>query len=106
MNVIVDTPVWSLALRRRQPSSEPEVFELAAVIRNGRAMIIGAIRQELLTGVADESNYQRLREHLRAFPNLSLNEADFEDAAAFFNQCRARGIAGSNTDFLICAAAV
>jgi len=32
--------------------------------------------------------------------------ADYEEAATFFNRCRAKGIQGSNTDFLICAVAV
>jgi predicted nuclease of predicted toxin-antitoxin system len=30
---------------------------------------------------------------------------DYEEAASFFNHCRAKGIQGSNTDFLICAVA-
>ena len=39
------------------------------------------------------------------FPNLELNIADYELAAEFFNTCRSNGVQGSNTDFLICAAA-
>ena len=30
---------------------------------------------------------------------------DYEKAAEYFNLCRKKGIQGSNTDFLICAAA-
>jgi predicted nucleic acid-binding protein len=44
-------------------------------------------------------------EHLRAFPDTELATADFEEAAAFYNRCREKGIQGSNTDFLICAVA-
>ncbi len=36
---------------------------------------------------------------------LSMNIADYELAAEFFNTCRSNGVQGSNTDFLICAAA-
>ena len=50
--------------------------------------------------------YQTLREYLRPFPDVELEMDDYEQAAAFFNRCRARGIQGSNTDFLICAVAV
>lgn len=68
--------------------------------------MLGPVRQELLSGVPDQRQYETLREHLRAFPDLALVTADYEEAAASFNRCRARGVQGSNTDFLICAAAV
>jgi predicted nucleic acid-binding protein len=106
MSVVVDTSVWSLALRRRRASNEPEARELADLIREGRASIIGPIRQEILSGVRAEPQYQTLREYLRPFPDLELMVDDYEEAAAFFNRCRARGVQGSNTDFLICAVAV
>ncbi|MBV8201991.1 MAG: PIN domain nuclease, partial [Acidobacteria bacterium] len=41
----------------------------------------------------------------RAFPDLAVTTADHESAAQLFNRCRARGVQGSNTDFLICAVA-
>lgn len=69
-------------------------------------MIIGPIRQELLSGIKERAQFERLREHLRAFPDVTVTTEDYEEAAAFFNQCRDRGIQGSNTDFLICAVAV
>jgi predicted nucleic acid-binding protein len=50
--------------------------------------------------------FELLREHVRAFPDLSLETADYEAAASAFNRCRDRGIQGSNTDFLICATAL
>ena len=49
--------------------------------------------------------FATLREHLQGFPDETLETADFERAAEHFNTCRARGVQGSNTDFLICAAA-
>ena len=68
--------------------------------------MIGAIRQELLSGIKERLHFDRLRENLRAFPDSEVTSADYEDAASFFNRCRAKGIQGSNTDFLICAIAV
>jgi predicted nucleic acid-binding protein len=44
--------------------------------------------------------------HLRSFPDLEIETADYEEAAAAFNRCCKRGIQVSNTDFLICAAAL
>ena len=105
MNVLVDTSVWSLALRRRRLTQAPETSELAELIREGRVSLLGPVRQELLSGIADEKQYTVLRDHLRAFPDVALDPGDYEEAATFFNRCRARGVQGSNTDFLICAAA-
>jgi len=60
----------------------------------------------LLSGVRDVKQFATLREQLRAFPDLALETEDFEQAAEFYNQCRAKGIQGSTIDFLICAIAV
>lgn len=103
MKVLVDTSVWSLALRRSKSENGPEAAELAALVDEGRVVMIGAIRQELLSGIRVASAFQRLRDQLRAFPDLPLIAGDHEEAADCFNRCRTRGIQGSNTDFLICA---
>jgi predicted nucleic acid-binding protein len=105
MNVVVDTSVWSLALRRLRSARSPEVLELAELIREGRAAMLGPVRQELLSGVPSAELFETLRGTLKAFPDVVLESEDYEEAAAFFNRCRAKGVQGSNTDFLICAAA-
>ncbi len=105
MNVIVDTSIWSLALRRAKRVDGSATRELADLIEEGRVVMLGAVRQELLSGIKDKKQLEMLREQLRAFPDLELETSDYEDAASAFNQCRERGIQGSNTDFLICAAA-
>jgi predicted nucleic acid-binding protein len=104
MRVVVDTSVWSLALRRRAPG-HPAVDELRQLITSGRVAMLGPIRQEVLSGIRETSSFERLRDHLRAFPDEPLAAADYERAAECFNACRARGLRGSNTDFLLCAAA-
>jgi len=104
MSVLVDTSVWSLALRRRQVDEESEIVrELGALIADGLVVMIGPIRQELLSGIPNKRRFGVLRDHLRAFPDLPLEMIDFERAAEQFTACRLRGIQGSNTDFLICA---
>ncbi|MGA8541500.1 MAG: PIN domain-containing protein [Terriglobales bacterium] len=109
MMVLVDTPVWSMALRRRPEqlsgSQRGLATVLAELIREGRAQMVGPIRQELLSGIREETQFKRIRDYLRSFPEPSLEAADYEDAARMSNQCRSRGIAGSPVDFLICAAA-
>lgn len=105
MKVLIDTSVWSLALRRNQPASSPVVAELIELIREVRGQMIGPVRQELLSGIKSQVQFQKLRNHLRAFPDLEITTRDFESAAEYFNVCRGKGIQGSNTDFLICAIA-
>ena len=105
MKVLVDTSVWSLALRRRGGADRPEAVELRSLIDEGRVAMIGLIRQELLSGVRTHAAFEQLRDHLRPFSDESLETGDFERAAEHFNTCRARGLQGSNADFLICAVA-
>lgn len=109
MKVIVDTSVWSLALRRQSaPGKSNEIGEgreLRRLIADGNVAIIGPIRQELLSGIRESAQFERVRTKLAAFRDVILESADYETAAAFFNKCRTKGIQGSNTDFLICAVA-
>jgi predicted nucleic acid-binding protein len=78
---------------------------LVELIREDRACIIGPVRQELLSGIREESQFVRIRGVMRAFDDVLLAVDDYELAARFDNQCRAAGIMGSGVDFLICAAA-
>lgn len=106
MKVIVDTSVWSLALRRNKQDSSAPVQELRYIIHGHRVQMIGPIRQEILSGIRSKSQFKKLREHLESFPDLPILTEDYVTAAQFFNHCRSKGIQGSNTDFLICAVAV
>ena len=107
--VLVDTPIWSLALRRTAADLNTReqllTDALGELIRNGRAKIIGPVRQELLSGIRLNGAYRNLCDQLRAFDDPDLQIADYEEAARVHNQCRSRGVAGSPIDFLICAAA-
>jgi len=71
MLVLVDTPIWSLALRRRGADLNPREQRLAAALReliqDGRAQLIGPVRQELLSGLREETSFKKLRDQLRAF---------------------------------------
>jgi predicted nucleic acid-binding protein len=98
--------VWSLALRRKSGNDHPAALELRKLVEDGRAALLGPIRQELLSGVREPQQFDELRSTLRGFPDVELTFQDFEDAARFFNLCQGKGVQGSNTDFLICAAAI
>ncbi len=104
MNILVDTSIWSLALRRSRVVS-PVAEELSHLIQEGRVEIIGPIRQELLSGMTHRAQFDLLQNKLGDFPDLPLRTSHFEMAADFSNQCRKHGIQGSHTDFLICSVA-
>ena len=106
MKVLVDTSVWSLALRRGKQSIAAPAQELRQLIQDHRVQLIGPIRQEILSGIRNDSQFNKLRKHLESFPDLPILTNDYVRAAKFFNLCRSKGIQGSNTDFLICAVAV
>ena len=111
MKVLVDTSVWSLALRRPanhplSPEQRATVSALGDLVRDGRAMMIGAIRQELLSGIKTQSQFELVRDSLGAFDDVLLSREIYESAAQAFNSCRANGVQGSNTDFLICAVSI
>lgn len=109
MIVLVDTPIWSLSLRRKPTDlnrrEEVLVGALRDLIQQGRAQIAGPIRQELLTGIREQERFRKLKNALRSFPDPVLDAGDYEEAAHMSNRCRAQGISGSAVDFLICAVA-
>ena len=105
MSVLVDTPIWSFAYRRarRSPLEQAVVVELTLLIRREQAVLIGAIRQEVLSGINDSAHFESVRSTLRGFQELDLVGSDYERAAMLHNVCRRKGIQGSAIDFLICA---
>jgi len=109
VNVLVDTPIWSLALRRKRrgltPSDHVLIRALADLVGYGRAQLIGPVRQEVLSGIREQAQFVRLREALRLYEETTLVVDDFEEAARMSNECRRRGITGSPVDFLLCAVA-
>ena len=105
----MDTPIWSLALRRKRSdlnSKEQRLVEaLRELIQHGLAEIAGPIRQEILSGIREPERYRKILNELRDYPEPALGVTDYEEAARMSNLCRARGVSGQPTDFLICAIA-
>ena len=105
MKVLVDTPIWSYALRTRNIKYQAEINEFTSLIRDQRALIIGPIRQEILSGYSELKKFKKLREKLSFYENSPILDSDYESAAELSNKCRKRGVQGSQIDFLICAVA-
>jgi predicted nucleic acid-binding protein len=110
MNVLIHTSVWSLALRRKNEDLNTNerllVSELSELIREGRARLIGLVRQELLSGIRATEQFEKLRVHLRSFPDELVDASDYEEAAKVGNRCRAKGVVVSIVDILLCAVAI
>jgi hypothetical protein len=79
---------------------------LKEAIRDSRIGIIGAIRQEVLSGLKEFAQFHKLRTALQAFPDEVLTSLHYEEAARLFNLCRSRGVECGSTHILICAVAV
>jgi len=103
MKVLADTSVWSLALRRKEQTET--TAKLTKLIQSSLVVMIGPIRQELLSGISNNDSFLRLKSKLEAFEDFAIYTRDYETAAEFCNICRKHGIQGSHTDFLICAVA-
>ena len=105
MIVLVDTPIWSFAYRRgkRTQREQQAVGEWVKLVRREQAALIGAVRQEILSGISNSKQFELVRTSLLGFADLAIDTADYEIAARFHNACRHKGIQGSPTDFLICA---
>jgi predicted nucleic acid-binding protein len=106
LKVLVDTCIWSYALRSRHQDFLVYVQQLEHLIAEQRVLIIGAIKQELLSGYSDKNKFETLRQHLNYFDNEPVLDADYIEAARFSNHCRQKGIQGSHIDFLMCAVSV
>jgi predicted nucleic acid-binding protein len=110
VNALIDTSVWSLAFRRHphdlSASERSIIAELAELIREGRARMIGLVRQELLSGIKTPAQYEKVRATLRAFPDEPIDTSDYETVAKHSNECRSKGVVVSLADILICSIAL
>ncbi len=110
MRVVIDTPIWSLALRRNRGDLSAEELLLvsawAGLVENNQVILIGPVRQEILSGIREAAVFERLRDALRGFADEPITVEDYEAAAGCSNRCRSAGLAGSVVDYLLCAVAI
>lgn len=110
MKVLVDTSIWSLALRRKSADlsvgEQSLVHQLRNLIQQDRAQLPGVVRQEILSGIRHPEQFEKIRAFLRPFPEEPLDIEDYEMAAQVNNTCRSKGVAVSGVDALICAIAL
>lgn len=102
MSMLVDTSVWSLALRRDTEQSEPQVVALReALMGADQVFTTGFILQELLQGFAGPKARAQLVERLSALAFLQPDRDDHIEAAEVRNACRRRGVQIGTIDALL-----
>jgi predicted nucleic acid-binding protein len=102
--------VLSLALRRRRPElliaeQQRRVEAFIDLSDRGEVVLLGMIRQELLSGVRHREQFERIQHVLDGYGYLDVNVHDHDVAAEFTNRCRSAGVAAGDVDMLICAVA-
>ena len=102
VTLLVDTSVWSLALRRDVVATEAEVEALKASLLGDEVVVTtGIVLQELLQGFSGPKSRQQIVER---FTSLALIQPDREDhieAAGIRNTCRKAGVQIGTVDALI-----
>lgn len=102
MTLLVDTSVWSLALRRDTPASGPEIRALRdALLGDDVVVTTGLILQELLQGFAGPKSRNQIIGHFAALPLLQPDRDDYVAAAEIRNTCRRAGVQLGTIDALI-----
>lgn len=102
MTLLVDTSVWSLALRRDTVSLEPEVAHLKdALLGAEQVVTTGLVLQELLQGFSGPQARAQIVERLAALPLLQPDRQDHVDAAALRTACRQAGVPLGTIDALL-----
>lgn len=107
MKVIVDTSIWSLALRRQGHIQNPDAETLKKIIKDGEDIyLIGIILQEILQGIRKAEDFARLKKYLNAFPLLEIKREPYIKAAELKNHLSKKGVQISTIDALIASATI
>lgn len=103
MKVIVDTSVWSYALRHRGSMNSHSSVRILKDLIDGDddIRILGVILQEILSGVRKEADFQRLRDYLLDIPLVEPGRIDYENAARMRNELLGKGVRATTMDSLI-----
>jgi predicted nucleic acid-binding protein len=102
MTLLVDTSVWSLALRRDCEVTEPEVHHLKDALLGSEIIVTtGLVLQELLQGFSGPKAAAQIIERFGALPLLQPDREDHIAAAALRNTCRQAGVQIGTIDALL-----
>lgn len=107
MTLLVDTSVWSLALRRDAKANEPAVQQLKDALFGVEVVVTtGLVLQELLQGFSGARSRTQIIERFAALPLLQPDRDDHIGAAALRNLCRQSGVQIGTIDALLAQLAI
>jgi predicted nucleic acid-binding protein len=102
MTLLVDTSVWSLALRRDAESVDPEVQALKDALLGDEVVVTtGLVLQELLQGFSGAKAHAQIVQRFAALPLIQPDREDHVGAAAIRNACRRAGVQVGTIDALL-----
>ncbi len=103
MNILVDTSVWSLVLRRGETPDLPETTALRQILSGTQDMAVttGLIFQELLQGFSGPKNRELIIERFQLLPTIQPTITDHIEAAEIRNTCRRSGVQIGTVDAVI-----
>ena len=102
MNILVDTSVWSLALRRDSTPDCQAVSRLEAALNDGENVFTtGLILQELLQGFKGPKAQRRIIEDFSYLPLIIPEKRDHIDAADLKVKLRQKGLQVGTIDVLL-----
>ncbi len=104
---IIDTSVWSEALRRKKNTVNSSETVVRKIIENDDEIILlGIILQEILTGISSKKLFSEIKDILDDFVYIDITKKDYIYASELSNKCRSKGIIAGSIDFLIASTAI
>jgi predicted nucleic acid-binding protein len=102
VNILVDTSVWSLALRRDWPPDSQAVLRLKAALKDGENVFTtGLILQELLQGFRGPKARRKIIEDFASLPLIIPERRDHIDAADLKVKLSQKGVQAGTIDVLL-----
>jgi predicted nucleic acid-binding protein len=102
LTLFADTSVWSLVLRRDQPSDGNAARALIRALELGERMVTtGLVLQELLQGFYGPKAQEQIVDRFSAIPLVVPDREDHVAAAVLRNQCRKKGVQIGTIDALL-----
>jgi predicted nucleic acid-binding protein len=107
MRLLIDTSVWSEALRRKNKDADSRDTFLYHIIQNEEDIFVtGIILQEILSGIKDPKVFQRIEQHFHYFNFINPGISDYVEAAKLRNSVSKKGISLATVDALIAQIAI